>query len=248
MRIWQSFFVHLSVAMTAVVASPACSSADRPSVTADSREGTVTFQLLTGGERLDTVEMRIYAGTTTAGRLLLDKSLDVHSFSSTISVFVQGLPPGDYLVDFAAKAVNTGDLCDGQQIFHIDTRQTHVVFVTILCGSGVATATGNELVNARLVAEQPCPYLRNVTVAPLQVGVGDAVELSAGSSDQEGTLTWASDVDGTFSNPGALDASYTCASAGAKTISASLTRPSSACFDSVSVPVVCVGDDGAPLP
>jgi hypothetical protein len=203
-------------------------------------DNAVTFKLVTGGERLDTVEMRIYAGSNTSGPLLLDRTLNVHSSGSTVSASVNGLPEGDYLVVFSATAVNSGDGCLGQQPFHIDAHQTHVVTVLIMCGAAGSAAVGNVVIKSELITQTPCPYLRNVFVAPLQVGVGTSADLSASFSDQSASVVWASSADGSILFPNAPSTQYTCSSAGTKVISVSLTKPPTACLDTVSLPVVCV--------
>src|SRR5262249_19584933 len=154
------------------------------------------------------------------------------------------LTPGDYLVVFTATAANTSDTCSAQQTFHIDANQTHTVTVTLVCGTtAAAPGLGNEIINGQVVAAVQCPYLQKIVIAPLQVSVGDTIDLSTSTSDMTGTLAWTATPDGTIDTPAAATAKYTCTSAGTKHIQVELSKAPS-CSDIIAADVVCVGGGG----
>jgi hypothetical protein len=80
--------------------------------------------------------------------------------------------------------------------------------------------------------------LINTVVAPLQVSVGDSVDLSTMVSDPAGSLLWTA-TGGSIDMPSAPAAQYSCASEGTNTITVSLTQAGTSCNDSVSVQVEC---------
>jgi hypothetical protein len=170
-------------------------------------------------------------------------SVNVAGSGSTVSFLVSGIPAGtNYLVKLDAVSTDGATTCGGQANFNIQAKQTTQVTVVLQC---MGNNTGRVQVNGVW-----CPQLSSYSVSPLTVAVGGTIDVSAAaidldtSDDASPTYHWSATA-GTFAMPDTAATKYTCAAAGAQTLTVKVSAHSptidvSACNDSSTVNVTCV--------
>jgi alpha-tubulin suppressor-like RCC1 family protein len=149
--------------------------------------------------------------------------------------------PGYHVVLSASR--DGGSSCEGEADFEVFVGQTRNVNVVLQCSE--LTVDGNIAINGSF---NVCPKVGYTTASPVTVAIGSSTDLVATARDRDGdplSYAWTAS-DGTFSAPTALNTLYTCASAGAKTLTFSASDgPSRGCTRSSTVSITCVGGGDA---
>ena len=143
---------------------------------------------------------------------------------STATGTVNGLPVGsDYLVTLSAtRSLPAGaPPCTGSATFVVTANTTTNVSVVLECDD-TSGPTGNITING---SYNICPKISSSSFTPNSASVGSAIALTVTATDKDGdaiSYAWSAS-DGTFSPTNAASTSYTCGSAGTKTLNLSIT-------------------------
>jgi hypothetical protein len=158
--------------------------------------------------------------------------------SNPVTAEVAGIPVGS---GYTITLATADGICSGSATFDVVENQTTAVTVPIQCSS-TPPKRGNILVEGQFLL---CPTIGSMVVSPTSVAVGSTIQVGASAKDLgQGTLTyaWTATNDGTFANPGAAKTTYTCATAGSKTLTVTVSNVS--CNDTLSVDVTCTQGGG----
>lgn len=244
----RSTLIALAALAGCVGAITACTSTSGSSSDGSEDVGKVDINLKTpAGDQLDSVDMKIYTGGTATGTPVVQNTFDVHTDNALIKAFAGALAApaasNPYTVNFVATGPST--TCTGTQTFAVVPNLKATVTVTMACTAASANpAVGSADITGQIVSTAACPYLKNVSIAPLQTDVGANVHLKADLSEAA-TVAWTHTSDGTIAAPAAFDTTYTCVSGGTKTISVTVTKAGTACTETISADVTCVDASGA---
>ncbi|HMJ15228.1 MAG TPA: hypothetical protein VK524_27625, partial [Polyangiaceae bacterium] len=201
-----------------------------------------------GGVVLDEVEIDIdNEGDRDPPAVDVTTTIDVSQPGSTISAEL-GVPLGmGYVAYLSASSADGGISCSGQSTpFSVtSTTEDVLVGVTLVCrNSATGEEIGSVVINADAsVQTTTCPAVSAYSVSPLQVGVGGTITLTADASGTGATIAWSE--GGTTIPTTAGDGSYTCASAGAHTLTLTVGSSTQASCSSVkTATVTCVAPSG----
>jgi hypothetical protein len=172
--------------------------------TGESGSLSVSLQLR-GGIEIDQVTWEI----ARVGMAPMNGTINTSASGSTPSVEVFGLQPGEgYSIAMAATSALGETSCGGSAEFDVESGVSTHVMVLLNCEPpqvlGGVRGDGYFNVCADLVVV--------VVVAPLQISVGDKIELLAVAEDAEGDhieYLWET-TGGSFDDPTAADPIYTC--------------------------------------
>jgi hypothetical protein len=114
---------------------------------------------------------------------------------------------------------------------------------TLLAGCGDNEPANGELVIATSFASS-CPSIAWAVAAPGQTSVGGSIAVTASASDPDpgAVLAYSWSPAEAFAKPGLASTSYTCSSAGPKTLTLSVTdhhRPTP-CVTTATLRITCV--------
>lgn len=212
----------------AIVCSPiGCSSSDRTGsgapepITSDpsvDNAGTVGMQLtLPGGEEINSVNWTV-TGPNGASTVVQTGVVNVGG-STTISFLIGGIPAGsNYSISLTGTSPDGTTTCAGAATFNTAARTTTNVSVALACNTATADS-GSALVTANAFN---CGQVTSISASPAEVIVGNPVALNAsatGPAPSVLTYAWTAPAgSGSFSNPALPNPSFTCATAGAVTL------------------------------
>ncbi len=189
--------------------------------------------MLADGSSVSTVQYVV----TRAGAQVRSGDMTVGA-DGRANVTISGLDSGTgYHVKLSAARGAAPD-CIGEADFTVVEGQTTNVNVILQC-SDASGAEGNVTLNGTF---NVCPKPGSITASPVTVAVGASSALTFSASDRDGdalSYTWTA-TDGSFSTPNAANTSYTCASAGAKTLTMTVTDgPSRGCTKTAAIMITC---------
>jgi len=201
--------------------------------------GSATIALqVPGGLTINTVTYSIAgpAGFSQSG------SIDV-SHSTTVSTVIGGLPAGDgYSITLNATATDGTSTCLGSGTFKVTAGAVTAISVVLDCHQ--APTTGSVSVNG---VTNVCPNIDGVSANPAEVLVGGSIALSATAHDADSgpsplSYQWQA-TGGTISNPTAQNPTFTCLTAGAASVTVTVSDgdPAASCASSVTTQVTCTG-------
>ena len=210
-----------------------------PAVVQDDGTGSATIALqVAGGLTINTVTYSITgpAGFTKSG------PIDV-SHSTTVSTVIGGLPAGNgYSITLNATATDGVSSCLGSGTFNVTAGAVTAVSVVLDCHQ--AATTGSVSVNGAL---NVCPNIDGVSANPAEVLVGGSIALSATAHDADSgpsplSYQWQA-TGGTISNATAQNPTFTCLTAGAASVTVTVSDgdPAASCAPSVTTQVTCTG-------
>lgn len=172
-------------------------------------------------------------------------TIDV-SMSSTVSALLGGIPAGGgYAITLSGVSTDGSTTCSGESApFSILSNQTTPVSVALAC-SGGAPESGTISV---IATTSQCPIIDAITINPANVIVGGSLTLIAearGPNSAGLTFQWTA-TSGTLANTTSPLATFTCTSAGAPTLTLTVSDGSdaAACLAVQSVSVTCTQVDG----
>jgi hypothetical protein len=210
--------------------------------------GKVSAQLtLPGGEQIQVITWQL-TGPNGASTVVQSGSVPVAA-SNTVSFVVGGIPAGSgYTLSATGTSTDGSVVCSGSATFAIQPRATTSVPLLIGCNP----ATGGSRVS--LVTGQffYCATINGLTAAPLETQVGGTIALSAlASAPIAANLTYAwSSPSGSFDQPSAPSANFTCTAAGQVAITLTVADgpvpTGSACSPALSTRTITVQCDPAP--
>ncbi|HMJ16427.1 MAG TPA: PKD domain-containing protein [Polyangiaceae bacterium] len=243
-----TFAVLAGAAATIAVVGCSEDDSDAPRKGARSgKEASLHFAIdIGGGVTLDEVNYVIDNDGNPAAPNDAAGPIDVSQAGSTISAEV-GVPLGsNYIAYLTASSADGTVECEGQSsTFNVTSTTDDVeVGVSLRCTN---TVTGEEIGSVRInadasVTSSTCPSVSSYAVSPLQVGVGGTIRLTSASSGANATVRWS---EGATTIATTANATYTCAAAGAHTLT--LTVGSSAeasCASTKTISVTCAGSTG----
>ncbi|MDB4991422.1 MAG: hypothetical protein JWN04_6600 [Myxococcaceae bacterium] len=166
---------------------------------------------------------------------------------------ITGLPAGnDYKVVLAATRTTPAGApdCSGNAVFSVIADQTTNVNVVLQCDD-TSAANGAVTINGTF---DICPKIGSTTVSPNSAAVGGSVALTGAATDKDVgdvvSYKWTTSTDGTFSSDSAASTSYTCVSAGSKTIQLNVTDKPGCVKPAAPITVTCTAasiDAGTPV-
>jgi hypothetical protein len=166
-----------------------------------SGRGQIEFDLtVAGGGKVAEV------GVTIRGAMLSEpmvKKVPVLGASSTVSVYLDGLLPGNYEMDLKATTEDGQWTCEGTGPFQVTAGQLSSLVVPLSC-RGVGDGSPNP--------GNSCPRLESLSAVPNVAAVFDDVAISAAASDAEGnplSFEWSA-ASGQFSTVTGPSTTYTC--------------------------------------
>ncbi|HEY6561874.1 MAG TPA: hypothetical protein VI072_31615 [Polyangiaceae bacterium] len=240
-------FALLAVA-TATNAVVGCSEDDTPRKTAKAgKKGNLHFAIDINGVEVNEVSYVIDNDGDPAAPNDVADTIDVSQPGSTISAEV-GVPLGTGYVAYLSATSEDGDVsCSGQSDTFDVTSVTEdvLVGVNLVCRN---TETGEEIGSVRINADASvetttCPSIRSYSVSPLTVGVGGTIRLTSAASSASATTRWS---EGATTIASTANATYTCATAGAHTLTLTVGSSTEAsCASTKSISVTCAGTTGA---
>ena len=241
-------FALLAVA-TATNAVVGCSEDDRdmPRKAAKAGDKNLHFAIdIGGGVILNEVSYVIDNDGDPAAPNDASGVIDVSQPGSSISAEV-GVPLGSgYIAYLTATSADGAATCRGESTpFNVTSTTDDVeVYLTLTCfRTSDGTQIGSVRINADASVETTeCPSISSYSVSPLQVGVGGTIRLNSSASGAGATTRWS---EGATTIATTANATYTCASAGAHTITltvGSSTEPS--CSSVKNIAVTCAGTTG----
>lgn len=238
-------------------------SADQASEPGGSETGASVGFKLTTSQGVVITSVNYDLNTSPGGANVADDSIPVPNPDSTISVGINSLQPGSYSLAFSA----TG-LYNGQSVPCVSTPTTFSLTAgqnltlptqTLTCTVEVPNTdnTGSVGVNVDVAVEQISVNGNNVEVfsyGPRSVTgrtnaanacVYPPVNLKVFNNDTTITYTWAATPDGALAlNALNTQGTYTCASAGSKTLTVTATKDGRS--NSKTVTVECINGCGGP--
>ena len=201
--------------------------------------GSLALDLaLEGGADIDRVDWQI-----TGNGMAPMQGTETSAPSSTFSINVVGIPPGDsYVVELSATSDDGKTTCQGPATFSVTEGQVTQVHVMLKC----ETALQGGLLQTQAL-NGTCPYLTSVVVSPLQTSVGYDIDVSAAAFDDEGDpieYLWTG-TGGSFADPTAQVTAYTCQQEGGQSITITVSDDAfQFCTANWTVSVTCVGGGG----
>jgi hypothetical protein len=241
-------FALLAVA-TATNAVVGCSEDDRdmPRKAAKAGDKNLQFAIeIGGGVILNEVSYVIDNDGNAAAPNDASGVIDVSQPGSTISAEV-GVPLGTgYIAYLTATSADGSATCRGESTPFDVTSTTEAAEVGLLLRC-FRTSNGEEIGSVRINADASvetttCPRITAFAVSPLRVNVGGTIRLTSAADGANATTRWS---EGATTIATTANATYTCATAGAHTIT--LTVGSSAeasCSQSKNISVTCAGATG----
>ena len=158
------------------------------------------------------------------------------------SKLITGLEAGDgYSVTLSA-ARGSDTPCTGSANFTVVADMTTTVDVVLSCDDAGGD-TGSVQINGTF---NICPRITAASFSPATQSVGGVIAITSAATDRETpaaiAFAWTA-TDGTFSAPSASATNYTCATAGEKTLTLSVTdgTGAAACTRSKTYTVTCTG-------
>ena len=103
-----------------------------------------------------------------------------------------------------------------------------------LCSTGVC--------NGGVCDSSSCPVFTNIVITPLQVNVGDSIDVSAEASSLDGgpiDFLWTASA-GSFLDPTSASTTYPCNQVGEHVLTVTASNSSGSCTDELSVTVTCL--------
>lgn len=180
--------------------------------------GTVGLQLtLPSGVQINAVAWTV-TGPNGASTVVQSGTLDVQN-SAAINFLVGGIPAANgYAVSLSATATDGVTTCLGSGTFNMAARTTTSVYVLLQC-TQPASEAGSAQINA---AAYSCASISSIAASPTEVNVGASAALSATASGPGAdggaiTFSWTA-TSGTFDTPNASSANFSCTTAGAATV------------------------------
>jgi hypothetical protein len=185
---------------------------------------------------LDTVSYAVSG----PGSFMKAGSLDV-SHSATISANLSPLPAGSgFTITLSATSRDGSAMCVGSAGFDVSVHQTTSVLVHVLCRR--PSQNGSVFVNGALNA---CPLIDSLGASPSEVFVGSSIGLTGLAHDTDSAPSplayhWTTS-GGTLSSASTQNPSLTCMSAGAVTVTLTVTDGDNGpgCPDTQSITVTC---------
>ena len=144
-------------------------------------------------------------------------AIDVADADDTITAFIGGIPVGSGYNIGVSGLTSDGVTCAADANFDIPSAgATVAVSLTLNCGAGDSRDDGDLVLDVQINA---CPTV-DVLVSPMDVSVGNTMDLDADAEDVNGdTLTYQwSATAGTIDTPDDHHAHYTCTLAGPVTL------------------------------
>ena len=171
-------------------------------------------------------------------------SIPVDDADETVTAFIGGIPVGsDYKIELSALT-SEGVTCAAHEYFDIPSAGATVALsLTLNCGAGDSRGDGDLVLE---VGFNACPTV-DVVVAPMNVSVGDTMDLDAHAEDADGdmvTYHWSATA-GTIDAPDDHHAHYTCTMAGPVTLTLEVDDGYD-CDVVRHIDVICGPDGGAP--
>jgi hypothetical protein len=163
------------------------------------------------------------------------------SAARSLSAVISGLVAGSgYSIALTSTSTNGATSCAGAAIFDVAVRATTAVNVALDCHeaprNGAITVVGSLNV---------CPKIDALSATPTQATVGATVALTASAHDPDAApnplvYKWTA-TSGTFDDAFARNPTFTCAVAGAATITLTVNDSdlSAGCPDAVTTQVTC---------
>jgi hypothetical protein len=247
-RSFVTFAVLAGAAATIAVVGCSEDDSDVPKKGARSgKEASLHFAIdVGGGVTLDEVNYVIDNDGNPAAPSDASGTIDVSQPGSSISAEV-GVPLGsNYIAYLTASSADGEVTCAGQSSSFSVTSTTDdaEVGVDLRCRN---TVNGEEVGSVRISADASvqstvCPRIASYAVSPLRVGVGGTIRLTSATAGDNATVRWS---EGATTIATTANATYTCAAAGAHTLT--LTVGSSAeasCASVKNIAVTCSGSTG----
>jgi hypothetical protein len=220
--------------------------------------GHVTVALtLSPGDNINSVSYKIHAGAPTgiADVTGLINTMDPNATPSAYVSFTEST--GDTVTLTADTTSTPPKHCVGTSMaFDVHAGQDAIANVTLVCGGGTASGTGNKG-NVKIVGTvtelagtgDNCPQLTSWTVSPLQTSApGGTIDVNASATDADvgETIAYAWAPAAKFTAPTAQMTQYVCTVAGPDTITLSATdnHMPTPCTTSISFAVNCVSTTG----
>jgi arylsulfatase A-like enzyme len=164
-------------------------------------------------------------------------TVPVPAGGAAFSFVVDRLPSGDgYAVSLTATSVDGHTTCSGGPTpFQVVAGAESSVLVRLQC-RGDQARTGSVLVNGSL---NLCPVIDTATAVPLSAPTGGTIQLAGAASDRDAapsalTYHWTATA-GAIADPSAASTTFTAATAGAVTVT--LTVSDGDCQDQWSLPL-----------
>ena len=222
-----------------------CAHDGNSQVTESNGEGTRGLGDLSLGLQLpdgSTVDSATYTITRTSD-LSFSQTGTLAIINGKATGTVTGLPAGtDYRIAISAARASDAGLpdCMGSASFTVVASSTTNVDVLLTCDEGGQADTTVTLNGAFNI----CPRVGSTTATPTSTAVGGSVALTSSASDKDHdplSFLWASSSDGLFASGSSANTSYTCQTAGTKTLHVSVSDgPSRGCTrDSASITITC---------
>ncbi|MBW2508265.1 MAG: hypothetical protein JRE81_06520, partial [Deltaproteobacteria bacterium] len=202
----------------------------------------VDLRVTTDAEGFDLVVDEVRWVITGNGMTPMTGTINTRDPSSTASVEVFGLTPGQYLIELQGSSEDGASSCAGAATFDVAMGVSTDVAVLLHCSA--APRFGSVRVNGKV---NVCAELTKAVVAPLQTSVGNVITVRAEAEDAEGdTVEYAwTASSGSFGDPAAASTFYTCEETGEHSITITVSDDEfRACADAWSVGVRCVDGTG----
>lgn len=221
----------LTLALTPLLA--ACSSHDDTTrvLALDSEPalGRVSLAIAQNDVDVDSVTYRVI---DPAGDELLGGELDVTAADAEIAIDFAA-PAGEGYRVYLTARTSLGARCSAASSFDVAAGERSEVHVELACEQGLTSVVGT------IVSTPSCPDVA-LSAPTLQARVGAPLSLSAGATGPGApTYRWSASA-GTLDTPDAAQATFTCASAGAVTVT--LTATLGDCSSSSELTLTCVAD------
>ncbi len=226
-----------TTAFSAIGCSPRATGPTAVQSNQTSGNAAIALQLA-GGLTVNTVTYSI----TGPASFSQSGTIDV-SRSSTASVLIGGLPVGTgYSVTLNATATDGHSTCLGSGTFNITAGATTTVTVSLDCHQ--APVAGSVQING---VTNTCPVIDGITANPSEVFVGSSIALTAAAHDGDSgpsplSYQWQA-TGGTLSSATAQNPSFTCATAGAASVTLTVSDgdPAAGCAPTLTAQVTCTG-------
>ena len=161
--------------------------------------------------------------------------------ATSLSTVISGLVAGNgYAIALTSTSTNGSTSCSGGASFNVAVRATTAVSVALDCHE--TPKNGAIMVVGSL---NVCPKIDALSVTPSQIAVGATIALTAAAHDLDAApnplaYKWTA-TSGTFSDAFARNPTFTCAAAGAATITLTVNDSdlSAGCPDAVTTQVSC---------
>lgn len=173
---------------------------------------------------------------TRSGLTPLEGNIGVGDPGAVTSAFID-VPVGTaYTIELATVSTDLTTTCIGEAMFDIVAGQVTPLTMTLQCSGG--SGVGSVEVVAQF---NSCPELATVAVAPLRVGLGGTIGVSASGADVDtgDTLTyaWTASGGGAFAASTQASTAFTCATVCRHTLTVTVSDGN--CLGTRAVPIVC---------